>query len=168
MADLATTEAELAVANPIDLVEQVAGAHDWLFERRSDEEMAVEITGQWCDYRLYFSWIGDLQALHFACAFEMRVPAYKRTDITDLLARINEKLAVGHFDLWAEEGLPVFRQAVLLRGVGGASVEQVEDLVEIAVSECERYYPAFQFVVWGGKTSTEAIEASMLETVGHA
>src|SRR3546814_4294816 len=121
-----------------------------------------------CSSDLYFSWIDDLHALHFACAFEMRVPAYKRGDITDLLARINEKLAVGHFDLWAEEGLPVFRQAVLLRGIGGASVEQVEDLVDIALSECERFYPAFQFVVWGGKSPVEAIEASMLETVGHA
>lgn len=168
MSELATTERRIAVSNPIDLVEHVASAHDWTFERRGEDEMALEITGQWCDYRLYFSWIDDLHALHFACAFEMKVPAYKRADITDLLARINEKLAVGHFDLWAEEGLPVFRQAVLLRGAGGASVEQVEDVVDIALSECERFYPAFQFVVWGGKSPAEAVEASMLETVGHA
>jgi hypothetical protein len=168
MTELATTEYEAATANPVDLVEQVAGAHDWIFERRGDDEIAVEINGQWCDYRIYFSWIDDICALHFACAFEMRVPSYKRRDITDLLARINEKLAIGHFDLWADEGLPVFRQAVLLRGVGGASVEQVEDMVEIALTECERFYPAFQFVVWGGKSPVEAVQASMLETVGQA
>jgi hypothetical protein len=168
MTGLAISEFETVNSNPVELVEQVAAAHDWLYERKSDDEIALEITGQWCDYRLYFSWIDDLYALHFACAFEMRVPQYKRTDITDLLARINEKLAVGHFDLWAEEGLPVFRQAVLLRGIGGASVEQVEDMVEIALSECERFYPAFQFVLWGGKSPAEAVEASMLETVGQA
>ncbi|MPY68581.1 MAG: hypothetical protein GEU92_00690 [Alphaproteobacteria bacterium] len=168
MTELATTEHEAATANPVDLVEQVASAHDWIFERRGDDEIAVEINGQWCDYRIYFSWIDDICALHFACAFEMRVPSYKRRDITDLLARINEKLAIGHFDLWADEGLPVFRQAVLLRGVGGASVEQVEDMVEIALTECERFYPAFQFVVWGGKSPVEAVQASMLETVGQA
>jgi hypothetical protein len=168
MTGLAINEFQTATANPVELVEQVASAHDWLYERKSDDEIALEITGQWCDYRLYFSWIGDICALHFACAFEMRVPEYKRSEVIDLLARINEKLAVGHFDLWAEEGLPVFRQASLMRGVGGASVEQVEDMVEIALSECERFYPAFQFVVWGGKSPAEAVEASMLETVGQA
>ena len=35
----------------------------------------------------------------------------------------------------------------------GASAEQIEDLVEIALSECERFYPAFQLVVWGGKNA---------------
>ena len=52
---------------------------------------------------------------------------------------------------------PAFRYAVLLRGIGAASSEQVEDLVDIAVSECERFYPAFQLVIWGGKPPEEAM-----------
>ena len=65
----------------------------------------------------------------------------------------NEKLWLGHFDLWSDEGLPVFRHAVLFRDGTGASGELIEDLVDIAVSECERFYPAFQFVIWGGKSA---------------
>lgn len=155
-------------ANPIDLVEEIASAHDWLFERKSDEEMAVEISGQWSDYRMFFSWLDDLHALHFACAFEMRVTEHKRKEINELLATVNEKMAVGHFDLWMGEGLLVFRHSALLRGGQGPSVEQLEDLVTIAISECERFYPAFQYVVWGGKSPTEAVSAAMLETVGEA
>jgi len=41
-------------------------------------------------------------------------------------------------------------------------------LIEIAITECERFYPAFQFVIWGGKSPAEAIAAAMLETVGEA
>lgn len=155
-------------ANPIDTVEQIAAARDWLFDRNSEEEVAIEVPGHWSDFRMFFSWLDDLCALHLACAFEMRVPSYRRVDINDLLARINEKLAVGHFDLWADEGLPVFRQSVLLRGADGATLEQLEDLVQIALTECERFYPAFQYVVWGGKTPAQAIEAAMLETAGEA
>jgi len=57
-----------------------------------------------------------------------------------------------------------------LRGVDGtsASAEQLEDLVDIAVSECDRFYPAFQFVVWGGKDPTEAVELAILEPMGEA
>ncbi len=62
----------------------------------------------------------------------------------------------------------MFRQTILLRGIRCASVEQIEDLVEIALNECERFYPAFQFVLWGGKEPQEAILAAMLETEGEA
>ena len=44
--------------------------------------------------------------------------------------------------------------------------EQMEDLVETALIECEKFYPAFQYVIWGGKTASEAIAAAMIETAG--
>ena len=62
----------------------------------------------------------------------------------------------------------MFRHTLLLRGAGPASVEQLEDLVDIAVSESDRYYPAFQFVIWGGKTPKEALDAALIEVVGEA
>jgi hypothetical protein len=62
----------------------------------------------------------------------------------------------------------MFRHTTLLRGAPGASVEQLEDLVDIALTECERFFPAFQFVIWGGKSASEAIGAAMFETVGEA
>jgi hypothetical protein len=80
----------------------------------------------------------------------------------------NEKLWLGHFDLWTEENLPVFRHAVLLRDGVGVSSGLLEDLVDIAVTECERFSPAFQFVIWGGKSPLEAMAAAMLETEGEA
>jgi hypothetical protein len=40
--------------------------------------------------------------------------------------------------------------------------------VDIAVAECERYYPAFQFVVWGGKNAPDAIATALLDTMGEA
>src|SRR3978361_92085 len=46
--------------------------------------------------------------------------------------------------------------------------EQLNDLVEVAISESERFYPAFQYVVWAGKTPADALTASILETVGEA
>jgi hypothetical protein len=62
----------------------------------------------------------------------------------------------------------MFRHAILLRGALGASVEQLEDLVDMALTECERFYPAFQLVIWGGKTAEEAVTAAMIEPMGEA
>ncbi|HIJ62732.1 MAG TPA: hypothetical protein HPQ04_08595 [Rhodospirillaceae bacterium] len=162
------TTQEDAAANPLDLVEQFVSANDWPFDRRNDDEMAVEVPGRWCDYSLYFAWREDIGALHFTCAMDMKVQNSKRSHLHELLASVNERLWLGHFGLWAEEGVPMFRHAILLRGLMGASMEQIEDLVDIAVSECERFYPAFQFVLWGGKTPADAISAALLDTVGEA
>jgi len=168
MVAAAVKELHDEIANPIDLIEQVASAHGWSFDRGGEDEMSIEIAGQWSDYRLFFSWLDDLCAIHFACAFDMNVPDHRRGSINELLVRINERMAVGHFDLWAERGLPVFRQSTLLRGASGIAVEQIEDLIDIALAESERFYPAFQYVVWGGKTPTEAVDAALIETVGEA
>jgi hypothetical protein len=168
MVAAAVREFHNEIANPIDLIEKVASAHGWSFDRGSEDEISIEIAGQWSDYRLFFSWLDDLCAIHFACAFEMSVPDHRRGPINELLARINERMAVGHFDLWADRGLPVFRQSTLLRGATGIAVEQIEDLIDIALAESERFYPAFQYVVWGGKTPSEAVDAALIETVGEA
>ena len=47
-------------------------------------------------------------------------------------------------------------------------LEQMEDLVEVALNEAERFFPAFQFVIWGGKSAEEAVAASMLDVAGEA
>jgi hypothetical protein len=168
MGAAALHDSDEMLSNPLDLIEQIVLAHDWPFDRTSDREIAAEVTGRWCDYRLYFSWREDVNALHFTCAFDIRVPGEKAREVHSLLALINEKLWLGHFDLWGEEGMPLFRHSLLLRGTSGLAVEQMEDLVDIAVAECERFYPSFQYVVWAGKTPQEALAAAILETVGEA
>ena len=161
-------ETPASVANPIDLAEEIVQANEWAHDRASDEELVVEIGGRWCDYRLLFVWQREINALHFTCAFEMKVPKVRRGAVFELLAAVNERLWLGHFDLTVDSQSPAFRQGVLLRGATGASVEQIEDLVDIAVSECERFYPAFQLVVWGGKPAEEAVAAAMIDPVGEA
>jgi len=155
------------VGNPIDFVEHIANAREWAFERRSEEEVAIEVPGRWCDYALYFAWSQELKALHLSCALDMRVQERQKAGIYELLALLNERLWLGHFVVWTEEGVPMFRHTLW---VGDPSIvgEAVEELVEHAVAECERFYPAFQFVIWAGKSASEAIQAAMLDTVGEA
>ncbi|WP_236024745.1 type III secretion system chaperone family protein [Arenibaculum pallidiluteum] len=154
--------------NPLDIVEEIVTANEWPFDRSSEDEMIVEIAGRWCDYRLYFVWQEEVSAMQFSCQFDMKVPPARRNTVNELLAEVNGRMWLGHFDVCSEEQSPMFRHTTLLRGARAASVEQLEDLVEIALSECERYYPAFQFAIWGGKTAKEAVEAAILDTVGEA
>ena len=163
-----STEPDPVAGNPIDLVEEIVLANEWAHDRASEEEMVVEISGRWCDYRLLFVWQREMSALHFTCGFEMKVPRLRRAAVYELLATVNERLWLGHFDLAPSDQSPAFRHGVLLRGASSASVEQIEDLVDLSLSECERFYPAFQFVVWGGKSADEAIASAMIDPVGEA
>jgi hypothetical protein len=155
-------------ANPLDLVEQVITANDWAFDRRSDSDMAAEAPGKWGDYGLYFCWSHEISVMHFSCAFDLKSPAKRRTALYELLAKANEKLWIGHFGMDEDTGMPIYRHSILLRGTPQASSESIEDLVDIALTECERFFPAFQFVLWGGKAPDEALESAMLECVGEA
>jgi len=153
--------------NPLDLVEQLVAANEWVFERPTDEELAVCVDGQWNRYQLWFAWREDLGVLQFSCAFDMKVAEHRYADVCVLLAAVNERMWVGHFDLCADEGMLMFRQA-LMTGDGTTTSHQIEELVEIALLECERVFPAFMFLVWGGKSPAEALDAAMLETCGEA
>ena len=161
-------EAQDMRLNPLDLLEEMVSANDWAFDRSSDSELMVEVSGHWCDYHLCFVWQEQVSAILFSCHYDQKIPGTLRTAVLELLAAFNETLWLGHFEITSDEGIPLFRHTVPLRGIGGASVEQLEDLVDTALTESERFYPALQMVVWGGRPVTEAIQASLMETVGEA
>jgi hypothetical protein len=159
---------ETSQDDPLDVIERFVVANNWLFDRPSQQEIAVQVPGQWSDYNFFCSWHDGTDAMQFTLAFDVRVPEPRRQAVHELLSLINDKIWMGHFAIWKSEGLLVYRHVLPLRGCDGASREQVEDLVETAINECERFYPAFQYVIWGGKAPTEAMAAAVIEPVGEA
>ncbi len=155
--------------NPLDVVERLAAGRDWSFERGSDDEITILVTGKWTDYQLSYTWMGDIEALHLACAFDFKIPNLgRRAEVQALIALINERLWVGHFDLWVNEGLVMHRNSLQLPDDAQASAKQCEALIGTALDACERYYAAFQFVVWAGKSAKEALDTAVFETKGEA
>ena len=110
----------------------------------------------------------EIEALHLACAFDLKVPEPRRTEVLALIALVNEQLWVGHFDMWVKDGVVMFRHALLLAGGVEVAGRQCEALLDAALDTSERYYQAFQFVVWAGKSAREALDAAMFETAGEA
>ena len=154
--------------NPLDVVERIDSINDWSFERAGDDEITMLVGGKWSDYQVSFTWMHDIEALHLACAFDLKVPERRRSEVQQLIAMINEQLWVGHFDLWTHTGMIMHRQALVLPGNLRASTAQCESMLSGAIHACERYFPAFQFVVWAGKCTAEAMDAAMFDTAGEA
>ena len=165
---LTLVESERLASDALDAVERVMMASRLSFERMGDEDITGSMAGGWCDYQLWFAYRADLDVLHFASGFDMQVPEGRRGAVGALVNLLNECLWIGHFDLWAEEGRPTWRHALLLRGTGGVEDPQIVDLVTLGVGECERFYPAFQQVIEAGLAPENALEAALIEPCGSA
>ena len=161
-------ETEDRQSNPVDMIEHIAGLNDWSFERSGDDEITISIAGGWCDYHVSFSWMEEFEALHLACAFDIKVPESRVNEVMCLLSHVNGQVLMGHFDLWRREDVVIFRQSLLLAGGAEPTNRQVEVLLSSALDTCEAYFQAFQFVVWSGMEANKAMEAVLFETVGEA
>jgi hypothetical protein len=163
------TDADLArLENPVDVVEHLASSNDWMFDRSTEDEITINVAGSWTEYHVSITWMQDIEALHIACAFDLKVPEARRAEVQRLLSLVNEQIWIGHFDLWNTEGLVLYRHALLLSGGAEASDRQIEALLSTATEACERHYQSFQFVVWAGRTAREAFDAVIFNTVGRA
>ncbi len=155
-------------SHPLAAVEDIAAHNNWAFERSGDDEITIVSKGEWTDYQLSFTWMGEIEALHLACAFDMKIPPARRGEVQKLIASVNEQLWLGHFDLWTHTGMVMHRQALVLPGGLTASTSQCISMLDGAIHACERYYPAFNFVVWAGKSPQEAMAAAMFDVEGEA
>ena len=166
---MSITEAESRrTANPVDVVEHMASLNHWSFDREDDDEISISVAGGWTDYHVAFTWLPDLEAMHVGCAFDIKFNDRRRTEILNLIAIMNEQLWVGHFGLWERESVVIFRHALLLAGGAEPSRQQCEAILQAAIAACERYYQAFQFVIWAGRSAREALDAALFETAGEA
>ena len=59
--------------NPLAVVEDIAADNNWAFERSGEDEVTIVSKGDWTDYQLSFTWMPEIEALHLASAFDMKI-----------------------------------------------------------------------------------------------
>lgn len=155
------------VSNPLDSVEEILYANEWVFDRMGEDELTVQVTGKMGEYRLFFHWQEEYSAMRFCCQYDLDV----REDAVDAAARamtdINSGLWLGHFAFREKTGTPCFRHTALFRGqTQNSGAEHIEDMVDIALSECERYYPLFELLSRGRPASREELALAMMQPAG--
>lgn len=159
---------QLEFANPLDRVEMLAEQRHWPLDRMSEHEAVMTINGGWCNLELSLAWRDELELLQSTCSFDLRVPVPRRTEVMRLVCFINARLVQGHFDFWPGEGTILFRHALSLAGAAEANESQCDGLIREGLANCQRYYPAFQLVIWAGHSAEKALDHALLETVGQA
>lgn len=155
-------------AAPVDMLASLFEARGWSYEFVSDDEIHGEIQGSWAKYQFRCIWRGEDRVLQMLCLPDIRVADDKRAAVWEVMALINEQVWVGHFDMWSNGGVLLYRHALLLGDDGLLSLGQAQAVIEAAVDECDRFYPAFQFILWGDKSPTDALASALVDAVGEA
>tara|TARA_B100001142_G_scaffold327677_1_gene385883 strand:- start:1222 stop:1710 length:489 start_codon:yes stop_codon:yes gene_type:complete len=154
--------------NPIDIVEEVIYEKKWSFSRADEYELVADISSKWCQYRLYFTWSENIRAISFTITFDLKFPQSKITKAYELIGLINEKLWLGHFDITSKNGIPAFRHTILSNADSDFLHKKLENLVDIAIYECEKYYPSFQQVLFDEIEPSESLLFTNFEVLGSA
>jgi|SRR6056297_3512375 len=154
--------------HPIDIVEHLAEHHDWDFDRIGDDQIAMAVEGQWRTYSITLAWSGYDETLRMVCTFEMEPPEDKLPVLYHTLNEVNDQCWAGAFTFWAAQKLMVYRYGLVMAGAPGVCPEQIDTLINTAVSSAERFYPAFQLVVWGDRTPRDAMQVAIAEAYGTA
>ncbi len=154
--------------HPIDIVEHIAEHHDWEFDRIGDDQIAMAVEGQWRTYSITLAWSGYDETLRLVCTFDMEPPEDKIPMLHEILNSINDQCWAGAFTWWGDQKLMVYRYGLVLAGRQVASPEQIDTMLNAAVMSAERYYPAFQLAIWGGKSPRDAMQVAIAEAYGRA
>lgn len=154
--------------HPIDIVETLAAHHDWDFDRIADDQIAMAVEGQWRTYSITLAWSAFDETLRLICTFEMEPPEEKLPELFRMLNSVNDQCWAGAYTYWAEQKLMVYRYGLVLAGGQTASPDQINTLISTAVMSAERYYPAFQLVVWGDRSPESALQIAIAEAYGRA
>jgi hypothetical protein len=154
--------------HPIDIVENLAEHNDWQFDRVGDDQIAMAVEGQWRTYSITLAWSAHDETLRMVCTFEMDPPSEKLPALFEALNEVNDQCWSGAFTYWREQKLMVYRYGLLMSGGQDASPEQIGTIITAAVLNAERYYPAFQLVVWGDRTPRDAMQVAIAEAYGRA
>lgn len=154
--------------HPIDLVEHLAEAHDWDFDRVTDDQIAMAVEGQWRTYSITLAWSDYDETLRLICTFEMEPPEDKLLQIYEVLNHANDECWAGAFTFWPEQRMMVYRYGLVLNGGQVAGSGQVDRMISAAVAACERFYPAFQLVAWAERAPKEAMDIAIREAYGRA
>ena len=154
--------------NPIDIVEEVIYEKKWSFSRADEYELVADISSKWCQYRLYFTWSENISAISFTITFDLKFPQTKINKAYELIGLINEKLWLGHFDITSKNGIPAFRHTILSDANNDFLHKKLENLVDIAIYECEKYYPSFQQVLFDEMKPSKSLIFTNFEVLGSA
>lgn len=176
--DLPQADFTDTVSDPLETVEAILTDEGLTFERTPDGEVLFSLEGLWKTYDLWFSCRPEGDCVQLCCALDLRFDPTGLPAIHELLSMVNQRVWFGHFEVYLEEDAAaegetppadvVFRHTLLSNPVERPGQIQTAHMINVAADAVDRFYPAFDFLLKGAKTPSDAMTACLFETVGEA
>ena len=154
--------------NPLDNIEDILHANDWAFNRMTDNELTVQLSGKFCGYVLIFLWQPDLGGLQLSVQYDITIHPINIGEAAKILTTLNERTWMGHFEIPRETCTPGFRYTALISPDSKHAYAQLENIVDIAIAQCETNYTAFSLLTGEGAANDETLPLALMETQGRS
>ena len=159
---------ELKDAEPLELVMQFVNQQDWFLHRTKVNELIADVPGRWGQHQLRVEWLESEETLDVSCNLDISFDNIQLSEVTTLTSLLNQNLWLGHFVACERTNSIKIRHKLMLRGAGGASPEQIEDVIEIVLGEAEQAFPTIYQVLNGPYAARDIVNFGMTQSHGHA
>ncbi|MGC6536313.1 MAG: YbjN domain-containing protein [Candidatus Puniceispirillaceae bacterium] len=157
-----------SVQHPIELVSRFVMQHDWYVRQTARNAILADIPGEWSHYQLSVTWQDEAEALVVNCHMDLPFQEENRNALLQVVGALNQELWLGHFVYDLALDRLSLRHTLPLRGAGGATPEQIEDVVDIMLGECELAYPVLYQVAIGEIATDDAAKLTLIAHQGVA
>ena len=134
--------------NPLDSVEDLLIANDWVYKRLTNEELVLDINGRSCDYTLCFTWNETASLLKITCEIDEEIPEGKMGEAILVANEISQNMSLGFFTVDHESRKLIHKYSVL----AGDSEENgivdrsyLANVVENILKECEENFTVIKY-----------------------
>ena len=162
MRDDSRTEGSIATATDF------ADRRGWSVKRVDANNAILRASGVWKTYDLAVSRIPHREAVLIVCAFELRQSRDRTDAVLETMRRHNDRLLFGHFSLSVEAGVVSFRYALPASDEGEGLDSTLDRMLDLAVRECDRFYPALRLSASANLEPSRALASAMMDPVGRA
>ncbi len=154
--------------DPIDQIEDIIFAYGLEVQRLDKNELLINLAGIWSKYELSFFFMEELSLIQLNNDLNISIPDDLVIGMQSMISIINENLNLGYFGYSTVKKCIYFRYNLFLKGIPEITTEQIEDLFDFVVFECDKYFPAFQIFLKKKSDPVYAINTALLETLGEA
>ena len=154
--------------NPIDYIEEQIYKLDADLFRDSPNHLTLNYRGQWRNYDVVFFWDEQNEIISVSSHFDITKKAKINKNIYSLVSIVNEKINLGYFHYCSKLDTVFFKYHVSIKGFDYLTEEQIDDILNVVIKECDKYFPAFYLYFLKKQDPKFALTASLIETNGEA
>ena len=132
--------------NPIDYIEEQVYKLDVDFLDIHQNHLNLNYRGQWRNYNVVFIWDEQNKIISVSSHFDITKKEKINKNIYSLVSIVNEKINLGYFHYCSKLDTVFFKYHVSVKGFDYLTEEQIDDILNVVIKECDKYFPAFIYI----------------------